>query len=218
VAPVLRARAISAAFVQSVYLFSGALSVFLTVQTLLAASGDKRIWLSRVPGVGSLVIAYSLVLVANLFVLLLAYWTSLKGLNHVDCRVLWGAVLAYLPVLVAALFIDGQYNYIDRFFLDKRRPEVYVIANPNVGRDLNELLSRSDVGPDLRTLLRNSGFLASLPHLRFYKQDFDEPFQVLQKSVILGYKTNAGSRSEGAPFTIVRFPRAIADVLSLMPE
>jgi hypothetical protein len=97
---------------------------------------------------------------------------------------------AYVALTVPAIIIDHQYNTINRHYLDKRGTDVYVATNV----DALASFSRSDarlkahMGPDLVSLANDPEFQETLRNGKFYKQNFDEPFQIFGRAVMFGYK------------------------------
>ena len=124
--------------------------------------------------------------------------------------------LVYLAIAMPAIVIDHQNNLINRHYLDRKRPEAYVVGNPDAVRDLVKLGERglkSGIGPDLAGLLNDPDFARALRTKKFYKQDFDEPFQVLNKAVIFGYQVEARSPQDPPIFITIRFPEELAAAL-----
>jgi hypothetical protein len=52
---------------------------------------------------------------------------------------------------------------------------------------------------------------------RFYKQDFDEPFQVVSRAVMFGFNTNGDSSRMEPRFMIIRFPERMAAAIRFQP-
>jgi len=114
---------------------------------------------------------------------------------------------------MAAVFVDQQYNQINTYYLDKRRPETYIIGEPNLTKALTERRTLVDVGQDLQGLIENPQFKKDIQQVRFYKQDFDEPFQVLHQAVTYGYKPTGGVSKGPTAFMVIRFPKQLAAAL-----
>ena len=94
------------------------------------------------------------------------------------------------------------------------------MANPNVLKDLGQVLTQvaaHNIGPDLQGLLNDPKFEEVLRKKKFYKQNFDEPFQVLDHAVMLGYKADAESPKEKPRFIVIRFPQELAAALQFHP-
>ena len=53
--------------------------------------------------------------------------------------------------------------------------------------------------------------------LCFYREDFDEAFQVMDKAVMLGYQSKPEGRHGEPQFVIIRFPQELADALRFEP-
>jgi hypothetical protein len=102
-------------------------------------------------------------------------------------------------IAVPAVLIDHENNFINLRYLDRKRPDVYVVRNPEAILDFGKPIERgqnSTIGPDLQSLIKDPEFSQVLRTQRFYKQNFDEPFQVLDKAVIFGYRVDAESKRE----------------------
>ena len=69
------------------------------------------------------------------------------------------------------------------------------------------------MGPDLASLLNDPEFEWALRHETFYKQDFDEPFQMFGRAVMFGYRARTRLSPQSQTFVIVRFPEELAKAL-----
>jgi hypothetical protein len=121
---------------------------------------------------------------------------------------------------VAAFFVDDEHNRINRYYLDLRWPEAYVAQNPDAIKDFQASMPaafRSEVGPDLVTLFSDPSFHEALQHAKFYKQHFDEPFQLRRRAVIYAYRPNSLSGFGRSGFVSIRFPKALADAIRFVP-
>jgi hypothetical protein len=121
----------------------------------------------------------------------------------------------YLPVAVTAFLVDGQFNRINRYYLDLRWPETYVAANPNATDEVERLIQgalKAKIGSDLRGVLRDPDFRQRLQHGTFYRQHFDEPFQILNRAVILGYRHSSKGPHGHLPLVVIRLPKELADI------
>jgi hypothetical protein len=128
--------------------------------------------------------------------------------------------IAYAGVAVAAYFVDNEHNRINRYYLDVRWPEAYVAVNPDgiknfLGARQGEFRKR--IGPDLAALLNDSSFIEVLHNGTFYKQHFDEPFQLLSRAVIYAYRPKSPSGAGRRAFEAIRFPKELADALRFEP-
>jgi hypothetical protein len=176
---------------------------------------DYVIWSAALPGSWTILICDGVVLSANCLLLVVSYKafdreavTSYTGL-FACCG------LVYFVIAGPAVLIDHQNNLINRHYLDRRRPEAYVVSNPDAIRDLGRLGERgpnATIGPDLESLLRDPEFAQALRTKKFYKQNFDEPFQVSDKAVIFGYKIETRPQREPL-FITIRFPQELAEAL-----
>ncbi len=195
------------------YLFGGAVALSATVVAAVVGSGDIEIWRNAVPGQRTLLAAYTVIVAMNI-----AIWVV--GFRHFDRAkiddytplFLW-ALVFYLPLAFAAFVAGREYNSINRHYLDKRRPQAFMVRNPGgiVAFQGQGPTPDGDIGPDLRSLINDPEFERSLQTQRFYKQDFDEPFQVFQKAEMFGFQTIR--RAGETHFTIVRFPRRMTEAL-----
>jgi DNA-binding winged helix-turn-helix (wHTH) protein len=193
---------------------TGALFLSLTAAALAAYSGEMEVWRRHIPGSKALALCYSAVILVNVGLA----WRALRELRgrspEGSRRVLVLAACAYLVVLPPAIGIGAIHNSITRSFLSSRRTQAYRARNPRAAVVFAEglHLSRRDIGPALRSLLRDPDFLASLRSAVFYKVDFDERFQVLGRAVMFGYERSR-TQSEVPLFRVVRFPRDVAEAI-----
>lgn len=183
--------------------------------SLASFSGDLRLIQARVPGCNEVLAAYAFVFALNVVAWMWGYRFFSKE-RVAGYRDLLSASLAiYFLIVIAGIYIDQKYNWINERYLDLRRPEAYRVTHPEAvqvwikgdGHD-------KQVGPDLQNLLQDSHFQDALRNRAFYKQDFDEAFQLWPRSVMFGYKAD----SPGSPkFLIVRFPKGLAEALGFRP-
>jgi hypothetical protein len=123
---------------------------------------------------------------------------------------------AYALLVPAAYLVDQEYNEINRFYLDKRRPDTYRAASPDAiahFRASAPASLQSAIGPDLTALFNDPAFVSALRNGVFYKQDFDEPFQITDHAVMFGYRTGIAGSHTRSQFVIVRFPKEVAEAL-----
>jgi len=197
------------------YALLGLSFLFITCVAEIWAMRDYVIWSAALPGSWTILICDGVVLSANCLLLVVSYKafdreavTSYTGL-FACCG------LVYFVIAGPAVLIDHQNNLINRHYLDRRRPEAYVVSNPDAIRDLGRLGERgpnATIGPDLESLLRDPEFAQALRTKKFYKQNFDEPFQVSDKAVIFGYKIETRPQREPL-FITIRFPQELAEAL-----
>ena len=177
-------------------------------------SGDDRVCIAGVPGSWTLGFASMAVLVVNIAVWLAGY--RYLQAEQLSCRPLFlTCVLAYVGIAVAAFFVDHEHNFINRYYLDVRWPETYVVKNPDELRDLDRHAGaiKNKIGPDLAALLKDPAFIGTLHHGKFYKQHSDEGFQLNSRAVIYSYRPESTSGAAHPAFVAVRFPKELADAL-----
>ena len=197
------------------YIFVGALFLAMTGLSVASGSGDYLMFEAKLPGYWLLIAGYGFILSVNVAVCLFAYRFFNKDSISGYRRLFFVCGIAYLPLALVAIMIDHQYNYLNQRYLDKRRPEAYVAANPSgINSDAGlKNATAARIGPDLASLLNDPAFREALRSKRFYKQDFDELFQVSERAVMFGYKPNAISPRDIPAFVIIRFPKELANLL-----
>ncbi len=184
-----------------------------TILCLAAISADARIWQAGLPGAWILILAYLTIFCANVTIWFLGRW-CFKRNGIPSCRQLISlCTVAYLPVAIAAFFMDSEYNRINKYYLDLRWPEAYVVANPEAIKDIGHLLHDVKVGPDLAARLKDPEFQEALRTGTFYKQHFDEPFQLQNRAIMFGYRRQSRAGRGQTRFVTIRFPKELADVL-----
>ena len=188
--------------------------LFITCVAQIWNMHDYVIWRAALLGRWTILICDGVVLSANCLLLVVSY----KAFGRETVTGYTGLFaccgLVYFIIAGPAVLIDHQNNLINRHYLDRRRPEAYVVSNPDATRDFRRLAERpkATIGPDLESLLKDPEFAQALRTKRLYKQNFDEPFQVLDKAVIFGYKVETRSQREPLLLT-VRFPQELAEAL-----
>jgi hypothetical protein len=194
------------------YLSAGVMMLAATSLHSAGAFGNDVIWQSALPGRERLLAAFLVILAANLLVGVQNY-RVLKAENISTFVPLFGTCfMGYLIIVSAAVAVDHQYNLLNRHYLDQRRPIAYVSRHPYLDRAL-----AANVGPDLADLLRSPDFQQALRAERFYKQDYDEPFQVVEHAVMYGYRVDRNSHGQPL-FRTIRFPLEIALALRFEPR
>jgi hypothetical protein len=143
------------------YMLIGALFLVMTSVSVATGSGDYRMFKTRLPGSPLLVAGYALVLSINVAVGLYAYRffnrDSILGYR----RLFFVCGILYLPLALVAVLIDHDYNYLNKYYLDKRRPEAYVASNPSAIDSFPDSFKRTlpaRIGPDLAGLLNDPEF------------------------------------------------------------
>lgn len=198
------------------YTLLGIIFQLMTVTGVVAGFDDYRIWRAGLPERWLILIGYVIVFAVNLWL-----WVSARGFLRKDSIHSYTAlfskcVIAYLVLVVPAVFIDQEYNQVNRSYLDKRRPDAYVATNPDAIREFRARTGRgfrTGIGEDLASMLNDPEFEHAVRTQKFYKQDFDEPFQVLGRAVMYGYKREPRSPQGEPTFVIIRFPEELAVAL-----
>jgi DNA-binding winged helix-turn-helix (wHTH) protein len=198
------------------YIASGIAFLGATAVALGGLSGDFRIWHAELPGYRTFVLGYSAILLLNVSVWAAGYWCfRQEAISHYR-RLFVFCGLVYLPLTTVAALVDQQYNELNRYYLDQRRPVVYLAENPEIVREIAANIPsawKDEVGEDLAGLLKDPRFLTALEKQHFYKQNFDEPFQMGTQAVMFGYKANPAAPAGASPFRIVRFPLKLAEAI-----
>jgi hypothetical protein len=111
--------------------------------------------------------------------------------------------------------VNREYNQVNRFYLDKRRPEFYRVRNPETIAGFGDAIpnSRSKLDPDMRVVLGDPLFKVVLHNGVFYKQDFGQVFQLEDHTVRFGYLPDKSGEDTTRQFAILRFPRGLAESL-----
>lgn len=198
---------------RAAYLILGPIFLLATASCLFLASSDYGIWQDRVPGASTLVIGYAVVVLLNVGLWLGAY--RLFNREKISLRPIVGLCAAvYLPLALAAAFVDGEYNLINRYHLDERRPVAYRVENPDAIKRFQRGIPPElghEIGVNLLGLLKDPQFEHILRTQVFYKQDFDEAFQLSRRTVMFGYRML--SPNGQSVFQIIRFPKSLAEEL-----
>jgi DNA-binding winged helix-turn-helix (wHTH) protein len=197
------------------YIRLGIVFQLTTIISVVVGFNNYQIWRAGLPGRWLILICYLIVFSINL-----GLWRWARGFFKQDTISSYSALfswcaVAYLFLVIPAIFIGKEYNHINTHFLDKRRPAAYVVTNPDAIKDFIARNDSSDakVGMDLRSMLNDPGFQSALITKRFYKQNFDEPFQVFDRAVMYGYKNEPSSPQDRPTFVIIRFPEELAVAL-----
>lgn len=195
------------------YTLTGILFFLATLLCLAAVSADVHIWQAGLPGDWILILAYFTIFVANVAIWLLGR-SCLKGEGISSYRQFLSlCVVAYLPVAIAAFFMDSEYNRINKYYLDVRWPEAYVVANPDAIKGFSNRLRDDRIGRDLAGRINDTEFQEALRTSTFYKQHFDEPFQIQDRAVMFGYRRKSSLDRGRTPFVTIRLPKEMADAL-----
>jgi hypothetical protein len=200
------------------YTLLGILFLSATVMSLAIDLGDDHVWNAGLRARWAVFDGYTTVFIINASV-----WTAGRQCFQTQAtghRSLFSfCAMAFVPLAFAAFITDSEQNRINRFELDVRRPEAYRAANPGAIKafdDPSRENLQADIGQDLRTLSRDPDFHDALQNGIFYKQPWDEPFQLLHRSVMFGYRPKSSSDAR-SPFVIIRFPRELAEALRFQP-
>lgn len=101
-----------------------------TIVSLLQASADYEIFHVWLPEAWALIAGYASIMVINVGVWIWAY--RLFDKESVSYRPIFGLCgAAFIPVAVAAFFVDQQYNAVNRHHLDQRHAVAYRAENPD---------------------------------------------------------------------------------------
>jgi len=203
------------------YISLAVLFILLTVIAVAIGYGDYHIWKAEVPERMSIAASYAAVYAINIAVAVLAFGHFNREQVSEYNRLFGLCALAFVALTIPAVIIDHQYNEVNRHHIDKRRPDVYVALNPDAIVDYRQHLASLDrrtVGPDFAALVNDREFERALRHAKFYKQEFDEPFQLLHRSAIFAYRANtpAMNRREDE-FVFVRLPSELVLALRFQP-
>lgn len=181
---------------------------------LLCTSSLHRIWQAGLPIRWTLLTGEAFIFAVNvgLFILGYRFWNA-TSVRHYGPLLSWCGT-GYLLIALTAAIVVRHWNEIDKYHLDIRRPHAYRVQNPNAEEELRQWLRRhsDEVGPDFLSLSDNAEFLSSLRTQVFYKENFDEPFQLRKKAVIFGYRSTQDFRGK-RPFVLIRFPAELAAAL-----
>ena len=201
------------------YLWLGPLLLLAAAVAGLNNSGVGHIWQARLSIRWTLLAGELFVLGVNLALFVRGYrFLSAVSIRNYRQLLSW-CTLGYLLVALTASIVNRHWNEIDKFYLDVRRPQAYRARAANAGDGFRNWLKdhRAEAGPDLVSLSNDPEFLAALQNQEFYKQDFDEAFQVRSRAVIFGYKNLVHARFQRPAFVRIRFPVGLAESLKFRP-
>jgi DNA-binding winged helix-turn-helix (wHTH) protein len=202
------------------YVLLGGLFLSATLICVAWTSGDDHVWRAGLPGRWSLMTGAAVVLAANLAVWFVGHWCFRRARISSYRPLFWLCTAAYLPIALGAFFIDDEHNRINQYNLDLRWPQAYVAANPDAINEFDgprQELFESQVGLDLRNLLHDTGFRDALRNGIFYRQHYDELFQVSGRAVMYGYRPRSSYPQGRSSFVVVRFPQELADAFRFQP-
>jgi hypothetical protein len=196
------------------YVICGISLLLATAIAGLSGSGVYRIWLAGLPIRWTLLAGGAFIFAVNVGLLILGYrfWNA-TSVKHYGPLLSWCGT-GYLLIALTAAIVVRHWNEIDRYHLDIRRPHAYRVQNPNAEEELRQWLQRhsDELGPDFLSLSDDEEFLSSLQTQVFYKENFDEAFQLRKKAVIFGYRSRQDFRGK-RPFVLIRFPADLAAAL-----
>ena len=196
------------------YILSGILVSLVTCVCVVLASGEDHIWQANLPGRWLIVLGGAVVFVFNVAAWIVGHYYYKKESIASYWPLFLICTMLYLPVAVTAFLVDGQFNRINQYYLDVRWPEAYVAGNPDAANDVESLLRgvlKAKVGLKLQSVLRDPAFRQMVQHGTFYKQHFDEPFQVFDRAVIMAYRRASQAPHGRLPLVVIRFPKELAD-------
>jgi len=200
---------------RTAYLFLGLLFLLLTASGDLITSGAHRIWRAGLPIRWTLLAGEGFVFGVNVALFALGYrFFNARSVKSLPQLLSWYGI-GYLLIALTAAIVNRHWNEIDKYYLDVRRPDAYRALNTNAAENFHDWLKRhpSEAAPDLTSLFNDPKFLEALQSEKYYRQDFDEPFQVAGKAVIFGYKNAHDSQHEPPAFVRIRFPASLAAAL-----
>jgi len=202
---------------RAIYLRLGLLFLFIAATAGLITSGAHRIWQAGLSIRWTLLAGECFVLAVNivLFVVGYRFFNAAEGKNYRQFLT-WNGV-GYMLIALTANIVNRHWNEINKYHLDVRRPYVYRVQNANAGDIFHNWLKEhaSEAGPDLVRLFNDPEFVRALQSHKFYKEQFDELFQVSNKAVVFGYKNGPVSQQNQSPFVRIRFPASLAAALRL---
>lgn len=203
-------------YLRNVYLLTG--TALLTATMALGFWGIHNVWQAGLPIRWTILAGECFVGGVNLTLFVFAY--RFLDASHIAGypRFLSWCALGCLLVAFSAAITNGHWTNVNRSHLDVRNPQPYRVQNSNVGDTLRSWLEthREESGADLLDLSADPEFLQALENEEFYKQDFDETVQMLNRAVIFGYKERARSRTQEPAFVLVRFPASLAAALQFV--
>ena len=202
------------------YIVMGLLFLFTEFIFVGLTSSDYQVFKAGVPGRWTLAVGWLAIIGINLAVWVAGRHCFSSGSRSSRRQFFFFCAAAYLGIAVAAFFVDDEHNRINRDYLDLRWPEAYVAENPDGIREFQgsgQAAFRTQIGPDLLAVLNDPGFQDALRHGKFYKQHFDEPFQLRRRAVIYAYRPKLPSGSPRSGFVSIRFPKELADAIRFVP-
>jgi hypothetical protein len=196
-----------------VYVILGILFVLITFVAIVMHYGDDHIWRARLPGREVLLAGYCGVFAMNVAIGWQGYAFFKKDVIASYRPLFAVCAMAYLVLSVPAVLVDWQYNQINKHYLDLRRSEAFMVSRPDAIADLDRMgpTVARQIGQDLRSLLRDPAFARALHTKRFYKQNYDEPFQVLATAAMYGYESDGLQKPP--IFVIIRMPDELVQAL-----
>lgn len=196
---------------------AGLASLCIAVGVTLVGFARNPIWQSGLPIRWTLLIGEWSIVVLNGALLWFGY-RFLNGTQPPDLQLLMASLGAvYLLLALTAATVNRHWNDINERHLDVRWPQEYRTDNPHALTDVTDWLQShgSEAGPDLARLPGDPEFVEALQRGRFYRVEFDEPFQFSHKAVVLGYHASGTPHGRQPAFRLVRFPLALANKLQL---
>jgi DNA-binding winged helix-turn-helix (wHTH) protein len=178
------------------------------------AYDDYAIWASGLPQGPLIVGSYAVVCALNIAVVVVGFHHFNRARIDSYGSLFTNSAVAFVAICVFALVIEHDYQVVNRTHLDLRRAAAYVSRNPKALIEYRQQLAISapdDAGPDFVDLVNSEEFERAVREDRFYRQNFDEPFQMFGRSVILAYKRPIDRDGrDRAPFVFVRLPDRLA--------
>ena len=120
--------------VRRTYLSLGAGFLLMTVLAVAMSYGDVQIWQAKLPERWAILVCDAAVLAINLTVFLFAYHFSRQRQISTYGRLFAICAVAYVFLSIPAVIVDQEYNRVNRYRLDARRPDAYVATNPDASK------------------------------------------------------------------------------------
>src|SRR5439155_5448025 len=92
--------------------------------------GDYQIWRAGLPESGTLPLGYLIALLVNVAAWLAGRRRFSRAVSSGYSQLFLFCAVLYLPLAVTAAVVDAEYNRINKYHLDQRRPDAYIVRNP----------------------------------------------------------------------------------------
>ena len=199
--------------IRAAYMIVGAVLIAATAITgFLEMPG---IWRAHLSIRWTLLAGESFICAVNLG-LLAAGYTFFKSRRTNGSSVFMSqCAIACILIALTAAINSRHWTEIAHSDLDALHPRAYRVMNPSAVADFKTWLEshRTEAGKDFVALSDKPEFLYALENRPFYKQEFDEAFQLSRRAVIFGFKDTPTSSLRRPEFLLVRFPADLAAIL-----